>query len=212
VIARWLAAAPPPAGTIRERADEILGRQEFAREKPLLQRVLDWIGDQLSRFSFGVGSGPGFLGNLIGLVFIVGAIVLVVVLVRSFRRVPRKPAEPELSAEEEARRSASDWRSDAERFEAEGRWREAMRARYRELVRTLVDDNVLVDVPGRTTGEYRAELAEARPPASDPFGELTDLFEAAWYGGRDTGREENARFRELATVVRERTRELVGVS
>jgi len=210
VIASVLAAAPPPEA-IRSRADEILSRSEFERHKSLLQRVLEWIGDQLSRISFGVGGGPGFVGDLIGLLFLAGAIVLVVVLVRSIRRTPRRPEpEPDLSVAEISRRSAADWRTDAERFEAEKRWREAMRARYRELVRTLVDDRVLADVAGRTTGEYDRELAVALPAAADAFSELTAQFEDVWYGGREADAEELRRFRSLATEVRDRT--LAGVS
>jgi len=205
VLGSVLAAAPPP-GVIRDRADEILSRAEFERHKSLLERVLDWIGDQLSRFSFGIGGGPGFAGDLIGLILLVGALVLVVVLIRSLRRVPRRPEpEPALSVEEAARRSASDWRTDAERFEAEQRWRDAMRARYRELVRTLVDDGTLADVPGRTTGEYERELAAARPAAADAFSTLTALFEDVWYGGQPATAEQHRRFRALVAEVRERT-------
>jgi hypothetical protein len=211
VLASWLAAAPPPE-TIRRRADEILGRPEFERHRSLLDRILEWIGDQLSRFSFGVGGGPGFVGNLLGFLFLAGAIFLLVLFVRSIRRMP-KPETPdeELSVEEEARRSAADWRSDAERFEAEQRWREAIRARYRELVRTLVDERVLVDVPGRTTGEYNHELAGARPAAAAAFDELTALFESVWYGGQLATEDDYQRFRALIGTVRERVRELVAV-
>jgi Domain of unknown function (DUF4129) len=206
VIASFLAAAPPP-DAIRSRADEILSRPEFQQHKSLLERVLDWIGDQLSRFSFGVGGGPGFAGDLLGLVFVAAALVLIVVLVRSIRRTPkRSEPQPELSIEETARRSASSWRTDAERFEAEQRWREAMRARYGELVRTLVDEEVLGDVPGRTTGEYERELAVALPAAASPFTELTALFEAVWYGGQEATAEEHQRFRELAAEVRDLVR------
>jgi len=206
VIVSVLAAAPPPEA-IRDRADEILSRPEFERHKTLLQRVLEWIGDQLSRISFGIGGGPGFVGDLVGLLFLAGAIVLVVVLVRSIRRTPRRP-EParDLSVEEIARRSAADWRTDAERFEAAHRWREAMRARYRELVRTLVDERVLADVAGRTTGEYDRELAAALPQASGAFTELTELFEDVWYGGQEADAEELQRFRSLAGEVRDHTR------
>jgi hypothetical protein len=210
-----LAAAPPP-GAIRDRADEILSRSEFQRHKSVLERVMDWIGDQLSRFSFGVGGGPGFAGDLIGLVLLVGALVLVVVLIRSIRRIPRRAEhEPALSVEEAARRSASDWRTDAERFEAEQRWREAMRARYRELVRTLVDERALADVPGRTTGEYERELAAARPAAAEAFSALTAVFEDVWYGGQPATAEQLRGFRALAVDVRERssaqTEPLAGV-
>ena len=205
MLSRLLAAAPPP-GVIRDRADEILSRPEFERHRSLLERVLDWIGDQLGRFSFGVGGGPGFAGDLIGFVLLLAGLVLVIVLIRSIRRVTRPPKpEPELSVEEAARRSAAAWRTDAERFEEEQRWREAMRARYRELVRMLVDDGALADVPGRTTGEYERELAAARPAAANAFSELTVLFEGVWYGGQAATAEPHQRFRALVAEVRERT-------
>ena len=100
-------------------------------------------------------------------------------------------------------------RQDAQRFEASGQWREAMRARYRELVGSLIDDGVLADIPGRTTGEYRSEFMAARPADGAAFRELTDLLEAVWYGGVETDAADNQRFRELA--VRARRREDVSV-
>jgi hypothetical protein len=69
----------------------------------------------------------------------------------------------------------------------------------------LVDDGALVDVPGRTTGEYERELAAARPAAADAFRVLTALFEDVWYGGQPATAEQQQRFRALAAHVRERT-------
>lgn len=202
----------PPAGEIRRQAHEILTRSEFGRHESLVQRVLDWIGEQLSRFTFGIGGGPGFVGDLIGLLVVSGVIVLLVVLVRAYLRRSRPPHEEpgdDLSIELEEGRAATDWRSDAERFEASGAWREAMRARYRELVTALVEQRVLADLPGRTTGEYLAEYARARPEGRDAFEALTRLFEGVWYGGEDTGPEDNDRFRRLASEAR--AAEAVGV-
>ena len=194
-----------PAGEIRDRAHEILSRPEFGRHESLVQRVLDWIGDQLSRFTFGIGGGPGFLGDLIGLLVFGGVILVLVVLVRAFlrrRRPDRDEATDDLSIELEDGRAAVDWRTDAERFEAAGEWREAMRARYRELVSALVEAGVLADVPGRTTGEYLVEYTHALPHGREAFDALTRLFEGVWYGGRLTGRDDNEEFRRLAGVAR----------
>jgi hypothetical protein len=77
-----------------------------------------------------------------------------------------------------------------------------MRARYRELVRTLVDERVLDDVPGRTTGEYDRELSAARPAAAEAFTGMSSLFEDVWYGGQDATAEDHQRFRVLAEEVR----------
>jgi len=202
----------PPAGEIRQRAHEILSRPEFGRHESVVQRVLDWLGDQLSRFTFGIGSGPGFLGDLVSLLVFAGVVVLIVVLVRAFLRRNRGASEEagdDLSIELEEGRSATDWRAEAEQFEAAGQWREAMRARYRELVTALVEARVLADLPGRTTGEYLSEYAQARPQGRASFDELTGLFEGVWYGGADTGRADNERFRRLAASARQA--EAVGV-
>jgi hypothetical protein len=201
---------PPPSGTVRDKAHEILGRPEFHRQESLVQKVLGWFGDQLAKLQFGLGGGPGFLGTLFALLIIGAVGYAIVMLVRSLRFGGRRRRPTiDLTIDEEERRAAADWRRDAERFEAEGEWREAMRARYRELVRVLVDDGVLADIAGRTTGEYREELARSRPATAAEFAEATDLFEAAWYGGRSTSEEQYRRFRTLAAAVRDARREPV---
>lgn len=204
----------PPPDEVRQRAHEILQRAEFGREQSVLERIVEWIGDLFSKITFGLGGGPGFLGNLVSLVILAGIVAVVVLLVRSLlgRNRPAKPVdEEELTIELEEGRDAVDWRNDAERFEAAGQWREAMRARYRELVRTLIDDRVLDDLPGRTTGEYRGEYVTARPAQASDFVELTELFEAVWYGGVDTDAADNQRFRQLADASRGRERVGGGV-
>ena len=202
----------PPPEEVRQRAHEILSRAEFGRHESVVERVLNWIGDQLSRFRFGLGRGPGILGDLVSVAILAAVVALIVVLVRAFmrrRRPPRPEPADDLTIEVEAGRTASDWQSDAERLEAAGEWREAMRARYRELVRSLIEAGVLADIPGRTTGEYRSELIAARPQQGDAFRELTDLFERVWYGGAPTDAADNQRFRRLADRVRVREVESV---
>jgi len=76
-----------------------------------------------------------------------------------------------------------------------------MLARYRELVGTLVDDRVLSNVPGRTTGELRLELAAEVPEAAGWFDEATTLFELPWYADVVTGAEQSHRFSSLAERV-----------
>jgi hypothetical protein len=199
--------ADSPAGEIRQRAHEIVQRPEFGRHESLLERITNWIGDLFAKITFGLGGGPGFLGNLVSLALFAGIVFVLVLIVRSLlgrTRRPKRTDDDELCIELEEGRDATDWRTAAERFEATGQWREAMRARYRELVRTLIDDRVLDDVPGRTTGEYRGEFVRARPADADSFVELTELFEAVWYGGVATDAADNQRFRQLADASRRR--------
>jgi hypothetical protein len=68
-------------------------------------------------------------------------------------------------------------------------------------VADLAGRGLLEEVPGRTTGEYRAELHASLPTASSSFRGATALFEGAWYGHQPTGAADTERFRELADSV-----------
>jgi hypothetical protein len=100
--------------------------------------------------------------------------------------------------------TAPQWLDAAERAEAAGDWREGLRCRHRALVARLVEEGVVDDVAGRTTGEYRREVGRALPGAAGEFAGATELFERAWYGAAATGPEERARFGALAEQVLER--------
>jgi hypothetical protein len=76
-----------------------------------------------------------------------------------------------------------------------------LRCRYRALVADLATRGLVDEIPGRTTGEYRRELASSLPSALDEFSGATDLFERAWYGEVPMGPDEHARFRSHADRV-----------
>ncbi len=103
--------------------------------------------------------------------------------------------EPEVMVE--LTRSAKEWRADAERLEAEGRWAEGLRCRHRALVADLVRRGAIPEQAGRTAGEYVRDVARSLPDATPALAAATELFEAAWYGGATTGAAEAARFAEL---------------
>ncbi len=209
-------AGPPPADESVARADEILSRPEFAPpERSLFQRVTDWIGERISDLLtnlFGGGQGSFSSWIVLGLcVAVIGVVIFFVV--RSLRRDPPVDLTPD---DGEVVRSSADWRTEAERFEAAGSWKAALRARYRELIAELVARGVVRDVPGRTTGEYRTEVRRRVPSVADDFDVASALFDAAWYGDLPTGADENRAFRERSRRVVAGTRgsrqpELVGI-
>jgi len=191
---------------IRGAIDEILGRDEFQPDDPsVLDEVLEWIGDQLDGL-FQPGVPGGETNPLVGYA-VLGALLAGIGYLawRWLRRVRSTPDVTEVVVTEDER-AAADWRSAAERCEAEGRWKDALRCRYRVLVGELVERDAIPDVPGRTAGEYRVEVATAFPEVSPPFGEATELFELAWYADEPTGPSENERFRALTDTVLERVR------
>ncbi|MGB3412642.1 MAG: DUF4129 domain-containing protein [Microthrixaceae bacterium] len=202
-------------GQIRDETRQILEGSEFSYEKGYLERFLDWLDRQ-----FGGSSGTsvqggeagafgGGIGTVVAWVILaIAAAALVFVAVRYFkRRTPKvaKKSEAPITAVEHGR-SAREWNTDAERFEAAGEWKQAMRARYRLLVRELIDRGELPDVVGRTTRELRVEIERSAPAAAGSFDAASTLFELPWYAAEETGPDENRQFRMLAAKILETTR------
>lgn len=185
---------------VGQRADEILARPEFQPEPlGLIERGFDAVGGFFGDFLDTLFTrGGNSLVAWVILAVVVGLVVLFVV--RLGRTVQRSPALA-VEAVHATTRPASDWLIEAEQLERLGRWREGLRCRYRALVSDLIARRLVDEVPGRTTGEYRRDLAEAAPGASTEFAGATELFELAWYGNRSTGPDESARFRALAERV-----------
>ena len=94
-------------------------------------------------------------------------------------------------------REPLNWRSEAEEHRRAGRFRDALRCRYRALVGDLARRGLIDEIPGRTTGEERAQLRRVIPDASRPFNAAADLFDGAWYGHRDVDAAADDQFQSL---------------
>jgi hypothetical protein len=215
-----LARQQPPVQDpeeVRQAADEVLSRPEFG-EPPvtLFQRIIDWIadlfGDPPSQTVETRGGGGG--SGLLTVVLLVLLVALIVLVVRALIRQPRlhrTDADPEPTIEVTEHRSAASWDGVAADHEAAGEWKEALRARFRALLEHLVERGVVDEVPGRTTGELRLEVADRAPAAAGDFAEVADLFDAAWFGEADTGPEDVRRLVDHgARVLAATERELVA--
>src|SRR5205814_6156127 len=159
--------------------------------------ILDWLARTLATVA-----GAGIVAWIMLAVILV---LVALVALRIVREVSRDPASG-VSVQAVRRRPAADWRAEAEAHERAGEWRQALRCRYRALVADLAGRGLLDEIPGRTAGEYRSELAVAVPAAGPPFAGATELFERAWYGGRSTGAGDADRFRHLEAEVLEAAR------
>lgn len=192
--------------------ERVLSRDEFRYDPSWFDRFSDWIGQQLDRMfgesdtpagtaaDFGGGIGSILAWLLIGAAAVAIVAVVVYVVRNRIRRISGDDGE-ELSVSIEHRRRASDWDRDAARLESEEDWKGALRARYRQLVRTLVDRGQLPDVAGRTTGELRQDLDLTTPSASDAFDRASLLFELGWYAHLPVERSEYDAFRDAAASV-----------
>lgn len=186
---------------VRAKADEILARPEYqVPPKSLVDQFLDWLAERLRGLT-GSGGGANTVIAWVGLAIIVGGLAF---LVYRLTRSTRPESRQEIDILVDVARSSDEWREEAERLEARGEWKLALRARYRSLIGELIRREKVRDVPGRTTGEYRRDVDATVPGAADPFDSASELFEEAWYGDRPTGAPENARFRSLAGQVLEK--------
>jgi hypothetical protein len=168
----------------------------------------------------GGGQGVGGsidLGALLLWVLLVAAVVgIAYVIVRlladrkgwSFSRRQRRDddtdtdeIEPGAVVAVDRSREPTNWRDEADAHRRAGRYRDALRCRYRALVGDLARRGLIDEIPGRTTGEERAQLREVTPQASRPFDAAADLFDEAWYGHVDVADGDVDRFQRLEAEV-----------
>jgi hypothetical protein len=183
---------------IRRAARRVLARPEYHRHDPnAFDRGSRAVTDFIGRLLTDAFAGP----NLIGLtLFALLLAAIVIVSVRVGRGVTAGGAAP-MTGLTIVRRTPADWRAEAAEREREGDWRGGLRCRYRALVAELADRGLVDEVPGRTAGEYRRDVAGSVPGAAADFSGATELFELAWYGNRPTGADDSARFGALADRV-----------
>ena len=206
-MARELLAGPAsPArdpDSVRRAAHDILAQPQFRSIPPsLIDRARHWLGQEGSKLLDETLSGHLSVIGAGVLVLIVALLVWLVV--RGVRNLRADPAArgPAVAS---TRRPPADWLAEAAACESRGDWRGALRARYRALVAELSRRGLVDEIPGRTTGEYRAEVAANLPGAAAEFGTATDLFEAAVYGHRAAGPAETGEIRDLSARVLEAT-------
>jgi hypothetical protein len=185
---------------VRDLADQILSEARYdVPPESIPERITRWLGEQLTRLIEALAGGGELFGTVIAWAILLGAVGAVVYLLVRYGRVtlPALPSDPEPEVMVELTRTPREWREEAESLEAQGRWEEGLRCRYRALVADLVRRGLVADQAGRTAGEYARDVAARQPDAAAPFAAATELFEAVWYGGASSGPAESDRFRAL---------------
>jgi hypothetical protein len=198
---------PPPvveAEAARDVVRSVLARPEYAGLEPswwdrIVAAVRRAVGTLLG--DLGTGAAGSVIGWLVVAALALGVGWLVYRWVRSLRR----DAVAGLATEADVGRSPAEWITDAEGHEAQGRFRDAVRCRYRALVADLAEGGRLEEIPGRTAGEYLTALRAEDPAAAEPFAAATSIFERAWYGSEEVGADD-------VTAMRERAGETAGAA
>lgn len=193
----------------REAAEEILARPEYREPEPsLADRALEAIGDLLGR-AIATLTGGG-AGSVIGTVVVVALLALAAWLVARALRAPggraRGGVEVGVVQGTEAPTDPEVWAAEADRLARIGDHRGALRCRHQELVARLVRERVVPPDPARTPAELRARLSADRPDLAPHLAELTERFEATWYGGEPVDAGTYERFaRRAAELTRAAT-------
>jgi hypothetical protein len=174
-----------------------------------LQRLVNWLHAHLHFPSLHLPSlyGGAWQSYVVVVVLLAGVLSALVVAVRRglFRRLRHPVASPGVTVtdEPEALRPAA-WRERAERFAADGRFREALRCRYCALVGELAQRGLLDEVPGRTSGDYERRVGTVLPEVAEQFASVTARFESCWYGHEPSNADEQVLFdRSAGFIVRE---------
>lgn len=193
----WLLAVVPAGAWPRSSVDggvadrtveQVLREPAFTTARPswlarLRDDIRQWFIDRLAAL-FESGAGTVLAWSLVGLAVVVG----VLVAVRALRGVRRGAVSEEgVTAVTVTRRPATDWLDDARAARDAGDLAEAVRCGYRAVVAGLAASGDLDEVPGRTVGEYRAQVQTNQPQRLDDFTRASDVFERVWYARRPAG-------------------------
>ena len=136
-------------------------------------------------------------GGIVGLVALALVAVLIVVAVRWRVGPLRRTEAADHSVFVGQVRSAAAYRADADRAAAAGDWDEAVRQRFRALVRSLEERDVLDPRPGRTADEAAAEAALVLTASASSPAAAARAFDDVAYGGLHADAAADRRLREV---------------
>lgn len=215
------------AGRVRAMAQHILSEHQFHRGLSIWQRIIDWVERHLHGgpdLNIPGGNLP-WLSDVVIFVLVAAIVAVVVIAVRNgaFARFRHPQGQGVVVTDEGQTLAPDEWRRQAERLAAEGRFREALRCRYRALVADLAWRGVVDEIPGRTSGDYERLVGARLPEVSAQFSTITRLFERCWYGRDPSDQRAQVIFDEMAQAIldnvgpdsrppRPPRSELVGVS
>jgi hypothetical protein len=170
------------------------------RDESPVRRVMDWALERLDRLLDRiVRLVPGGTPSLLIVILLVVALAIAIRLglgptrLRDALTDRRRGARP---------RTAAEYRAEAEALAARGEFKEAVRARFRAIIRELEERGVLDPRAGRTAGEIAREGGAAVPFVRSHLDDAATTFDLAWYGHRGAGAAEYERVRAADDAIR----------
>ena len=133
----------------------------------------------------------------VGVAMLLTVLVVLVLIIRYWRGRSVRNVASIRNVFDRKDTTAAEHRAAAEAAAASGDLAEAIRERFRAVVRELEQRGVLEPRAGRTVDEVAAEAGKALPSLADDLRGAAVSFDDVWYGGRTATAE---RYRQLVTV------------
>lgn len=213
-VRAWASTVPPDdqLGPVDQDADAV--REEACKLVSSNQRVCAPprpIEVEPPRRSGGGGGAFDFVSLLLWVLLFAAVVGLLALLVHWAMSAQgpigrRRPAKSDADDDADAdiveanvvavdrSREPVNWRAEADEHRRAGRYRDALRCRYRALVGDLARKGLIDEIPGRTTGEERMQLRVVAPDAAPAFNAAANLFDGAWYGNVPVDERDDDRF------------------
>ena len=166
----------------RLRAVHELSDPAYQAAQPgLLQRVMDWLGRRIADLLDALSAVPG---GPLGLLLVLALVIVLVVVVRLRVGKVGRSAQSAGEVFTGRRQTADEYRKAAAEAAVRGEFADAMRERFRALVRGM-EERALLDVrSGRTADETVAEAGKFLPELAGQLAVGGRLFDDVHYGGR----------------------------
>ncbi|GHH58346.1 DUF4129 domain-containing protein [Lentzea cavernae] len=180
-----MAASDVPVDLGRDEAREAAVRElsdpAYVSDDPNpLERAIDWVLTRLGELFAGAGGMSGITALTIAVAVVVLAVIVFRLRAGRTGRVLRSGGKVFGTTV----LTAAEHRAAAERAAAAGDFAEAVRERFRAVVRELEHRGVLDARAGRTVDEVAFEAGTALPVLADDLRGAAVQFDDVWYGGR----------------------------
>jgi uncharacterized membrane protein len=198
VVTSFLADVPVEIGrddARRAASAELADPGYRAAEPSLVDKVLTWIGERIADLLSGVSNSVP--GGIFGVVVLLVVVIVLVVVIRLKAGKLGRAARRQHQVFEGRARSADEYRRSAEAAAARGDFDEAVRERFRAVVRALEQRALLDERSGRTADEAAADAGGLLPGCADELRHAAGEFDDVHYGGRAASPEAYQRLVDL---------------
>ena len=198
----------PDRATAREwLAGELAGGEYREARGSWLQRAWEWLQERLEGVAV-PGLGTSWTAVVV-VVLLLAVLVTVVLLVSGPVRRSARRAGADAVFEAGPEPSATHLRR-ADEAAAAGRWDVAVAERFRGLVRSLEERDLIDRRPGRTASEVARQAGAALPGCAACLARAARTFEDVRYGGRPAAADTDEDLRRIVADVAAARPVLVG--